>query len=81
MTFDELDAGFLLGERRGTDIDSQHVTKPEVLADALMHHVLRYSFDADQVIGPSPSVRLRPRERQIDTRAWTQVHRWLCSGF
>src|SRR5262249_11023454 len=33
-------ARFLSGEGWGTDVDSEHIAKPQVLAYALVHHLL-----------------------------------------
>src|SRR5450756_225291 len=39
-------AGFLFRERRGTDFDAQRVAKPQVLAHALMYHLLVHAASA-----------------------------------
>src|SRR6185312_607361 len=39
-------AGFLFRERRSTHLDAQHVPKPQVLAHALMHHLLVHAAAA-----------------------------------
>ena len=33
-------ASFLLGERGRADVDAEHGPKPQIFADALMHHLL-----------------------------------------
>src|SRR5678810_774346 len=46
-------AGFLFRERRSTDLDAQHVPKPQVLAHALMHHLLVHA-PAARIALPRP---------------------------
>jgi len=53
VTFHEPDAGFLFRKRRGTAFDAQHVAKPQVLAHALMHHVLVHA-PAARIALPRP---------------------------
>ena len=44
------------GKRRRADIDAEHVPKPGVLADALMHHVLVHAASA-RVVLPGRTAR------------------------
>src|SRR5438309_10874276 len=46
IAFHELGAGFLFRKRRSTDFDAQHVAEPQVLAHALMHHLLVHAAAA-----------------------------------
>src|SRR5262245_8966981 len=58
----ELEPGFRLRQRRRADIDAQYVPKPEILADALMHHVLQDApTTAITGVGPDREVLVAER--------------------
>ena len=53
VTPDELQSRFLLRQRRRSNVNTEHVKKPQVLAHALVNHLLAYA--------PAASVgRMRP---------------------
>src|SRR5437867_11732280 len=43
VSLHELEARLLLRQRRRTYVNSKHVAKPEILADALAHHLLMHA--------------------------------------
>src|SRR5262245_561664 len=57
VALDELRADFTLGKRWRSDVDAEHVPKPGVLADTLMHHLLVYA--------PAPRIVVLRTHREV----------------
>src|SRR5678816_1522769 len=46
IPLDERDARFVLGQGRRMHVDAEHIAKPQILAHALMHHLLAHAASA-----------------------------------
>ena len=65
VALDELEAEFQVGERWGIDIDPEHAAEPEILAHALVHHLLMHTT-APSIVGARADGQIIVRELAPD---------------